>query len=469
MQKIWSAPQLDMNLNISNWKKRNKVTVLCLAVIPLSMWLMWERMIDIRYKPIKVTGTIQAKEIAVASKIGGRILSLKVREGQEVKAGDVILEFEEPELEARKRQLTDQIEMYRAQLKEMINGPRPKEILEAKAACEEAQAKYDLLREGYRIEDIQKAKDNREEAEANLQLLERGYRKEDVARAKAVMDECRIRAEWYLKDALRYERLAREGAISKRDAEDLRIRYCTAQRIYLAAKQEFEKQTRGPRTEEIRAARERLESLQNEEKRMTKGFRKEEIEAGRQEYLARKAHYDLLLEGTRQEQIEIAQANLKRAEATLEELDAQLKDRCIIAPALSEVSVMDLHKGELIPANKSVITLTRLDDVWTRVYIPARELARVSMDMHVDVKVDSFPGRVFKGRVVQIPSVAEFTPRNVQTAEERSAQVFGLKIQIDNPHRLLRGGMNAEIIFPPVTGPFTTIAGNNNGKSNSVK
>lgn len=88
------------------------------------------------------------------------------------------------------------------------------------------------------------------------------------------------------------------------------------------------------------------------------------------------------------------------------------------------------------------------------------------MGQVIKIKADAFPSRSFDGKIVQIPSVAEFTPRNVQTAEERSAQVFGLKIKIDNKERLLRGGMNAEITLPPVQGPFTQIARKENAIGN---
>lgn len=460
-----------MILKTLNWTKRKGVILACIAFVPLTLWIVWERMVDIRYKPITATGTIQAKEIAVASKVGGRIAQIRVKEGQEVKQGDVIIEFEIPELEARERQCKSQVEMNRAELEELVNGPRPVEIDEAKAAALETEEHYLMLKRGYRQEDVQRAIDNRKEAQANLALLLAGYRKEDISHARSVMEEALIRTQWLQKDQKRFETLASEGAVSLREAEDVKSRFDATKRLYLAAKQNYEKQKNGPRVEEINAARARLEEKQDQEELFRKGYRPEEIEAARQEFIAKQAHLDLLLEGTRRERLEKARAQLKQAEAMLSEVQAQVQDKVIVAPAPSEVSIMDLHKGELVAPNKSVVTLTRLDDVWTRVYMPARELARVSMGQEVDVKVDSFPRRIFKGHIVQIPSVAEFTPRNVQTAEERSAQVFGLKVQIENPDHVLRGGMNAEISFLPVTGPLanTRLAGHDHGRSNSLK
>jgi HlyD family secretion protein len=119
---------------------------------------------------------------------------------------------------------------------------------------------------------------------------------------------------------------------------------------------------------------------------------------------------------------------------------------------------MDLHRGEVYPPNKSIITLTRLDDIWTRVYLPERQLSRIHVGQPVKIRVDAYPERQFDGKIVQIPGVAEFTPRNVQTPEERSAQVFGIKITVNNKEHLLRGGMNAAVDLAPVTTPWARLA-----------
>lgn len=453
------------------WSKRKGILLACAFFAPLLAWTIWERVVDIRFKPLLVTGTLQAKEIAVGSKVGGRIKTIAVREGQEIKLGDVILTFETPELDARAQQLKDQIAMQQAELKELLNGPRPNEIAAARAALAEAGAQHQMMIRGYRKEEIESSIHKRHEAKANLDLLRTGYRKEDIQRECDIMEEAHVRADWLYKDWKRYEQLADEGAISRRDAEDLKSKYDAAQRVYLAAKQSYAKMKSGPRQEEITAAQERFNSLVEQERLMLRGYRPEEIEVAKQRYLSAKAHLELLIEGTRFERIERARASLNRDEAVLSELEAQLKDKVVLAPADSEVSVMDLHIGELIPPNKAVATLTRLDDVWTRVYIPTRELARIATGQTVDVHVDAFPGRVFKGKIVQIPGMAEFTPRNIQTAEERSQQVFGLKVQLDNPDHLLRGGMNAEVVLPPIYGPLAgpRIAGVGNGRSNSSR
>ncbi|MBI4532509.1 MAG: efflux RND transporter periplasmic adaptor subunit [Candidatus Melainabacteria bacterium] len=427
-------------------------------VFPVLVWLVWYGFLDEHNRPIVVTGTIQAKEILVASKVGGRIARVLVQEGQMVDSGQELVEFDLPELESKKEQLTASIEQGKAHLLELKHGPRPAEIDKARAAAQQALANWQMLQSGYRQEDILKARSARREAERSLALLEQGYRTEEVEQARALMNQAQTELDWAEKDWQRYQKLAADGAVSQRDAEQLKSKHEAAQEAFKAQQKTYQKMVAGPRTDEIQVARERLNHAKHHEVLMVRGPRAEEVEIARQQYLQAKAALTLLEQGTRYEEIIKAQAKVAEAKAALKEVEAQLKEKHILAPADSEVSVMDLHAGEVISPNKSFATLTRLDSIWTRVYLPERELSRVRIGQVVSVKVDAFPGRKFRGTIVQIPSVAEFTPRNVQTPEERSAQVFGLKVTIENKDRLLRGGMNAEVTLPPVMSPWGALA-----------
>lgn len=442
------------------------VMVVSVVALPALAWFVHSTFFDINHRPIVVTGTIQAKEIPVSSKIGGRISKVLSTEGQDVKKGDVLVEFEAPELEAKRLQLQASIERSQAQLEQLRNGPRRSEIEKARAVAGQAYANWQMLKNGYRVEDVSKAEATRGEAQANYDLLKRGYRSEEVSQAKAVMDQAKVQLEFQKQDAERYLALSKQGAVSTRDAIELKSKQDSALETYNAAKQAYTKMSAGPREEEIRSAQHRLSTATANESMMRRGPRTEEIEAARQQYLSAKESLNLLEQGTRKEEIAQAQAQLKQSEGMLAELEAQLKERQVVAPVDAEVSVMDLHPGAVFTPQQSVATLTKLDEIWTRVYIPERELGRVHVGQDVELKADAFPNRTFKGKVVQIPSVAEFTPRNVQTAEERSAQVFGLKITIENKGHMLRGGMNAAINIPPVEQPFERVARKDNDSGN---
>jgi HlyD family secretion protein len=106
--------------------------------------------------------------------------------------------------------------------------------------------------------------------------------------------------------------------------------------------------------------------------------------------------------------------------------------------------------GDVLPANREVATLILPQHLWVRVYVPEPWLGLIKLGDAVRVRVDSSPDRDFSGTVEQINRKAEFTPRNVQTVEDRIKQVFGVKIRLDNKEDKLRAGMSADIFFPDV-------------------
>jgi len=397
---------------------------------------------------MKLSGTIEAKEITLACKVTGRVNNVLVEEGQVVRAGQPLVEIALPELQAQREKQQAEIELREARLLELRNGARSAELARARALADQAYLNWRMLKSGYRAEDIGMANAQRQEAERQLALLQTGYRIEEVDQAQAQMEEKKTHLQWAERDYERYQLLASDGAVSVREADEMKTRRDEAKSALDAASKNYAKYRVGPRADEILAARERLKFSQEREHMMLKGPRPEEIGMAWQQYAQAKAALDLLSEGTRFEQIAQSKAALEEAKAALAELDAQLEDKTICSPADAEVSVMDLHKGQILAANKPVLKLTRLDNMWIRLYIPEHQLSRVRMGQKVDLTADSFPGKTFHGKIVQIPSTAEFTPRNIQTSEERASQVFGLKVAIDNRQRLLRGGMNAEIVLP---------------------
>ncbi len=148
--------------------------------------------------------------------------------------------------------------------------------------------------------------------------------------------------------------------------------------------------------------------------------------------------------------IAAAQARVEQALAQLADMDAQIQEMKIVAPTDSILEVLSVKVGDVLPANREVATLILPDRLWVRVYIPEPWLGLIKLNETVRVRVDSYPGRDFSGVVEQINRKAEFTPRNVQTVEDRIKQVFGVKIHLENKEDALRAGMSADIFFPNV-------------------
>jgi len=232
-----------------------------------------------------------------------------------------------------------------------------------------------------------------------------------------------------------------------------------ARRDYSAAL--LEELVHGPRPAEIDAAKHDWESLaaqlefaESEAKRAQELFQKDvnsktdlEDAASRAKSLqqsaeAAKKRYDLLVEGTRPERIAQTQAQLA-------ESDAQLRETRIVAPDNSVLEVLSVKLGDVLGANREVATLLYTQHLWVRVYIPEVWLGLIQLGQQVKVRTDSSRDE-FTGVVEQINRAAEFTPRNVQTVEDRVRQVFGVKIRLPSDANKLRAGMSVDVSFPNV-------------------
>jgi HlyD family secretion protein len=161
---------------------------------------------------------------------------------------------------------------------------------------------------------------------------------------------------------------------------------------------------------------------------------------------AARSRYDLLLAGTRPERID-------QAKAQLAEIDAHLREMKIFSPTNSVMEVLSVKVGDVLAPNREVATLILPQHLWVRVFVPETWLGHIHLGETVKVRVDSFPDRDFEGTVEQINRAAEFTPRNVQTVEERIKQVFGVKVRLKNEEDKLRAGMSADVTFTGVPRP----------------
>src|SRR5262249_43466613 len=167
---------------------------------------------------------------------------------------------------------------------------------------------------------------------------------------------------------------------------------------------------------------------------MMTGTRPEEIEEARAELKRARANLELLQAGTRSEDIAAAEARLAEARGKLLETEANLREAVVKAPEAAFVDVVAVRPGDLVPPNQPVLRVLRADDLWVKIYVPETELGRVHLNQTVHVFIDGYPGRSFEGTVMHIAAESEFTPRNVQSPDERPHQVFAAKLPSPHPH-----------------------------------
>jgi len=325
------------------------------------------------------SGTVEARDVRVGSEIGGRIDKVLVREGDRVQPGQVLITFDDKELQAA-------LQQSRAAAVKAQRGYRPEEIAEARAAAAQAKAEYEQRKNGYRKEDIAAAQ-------------------AELDRAKA--DEVRTHL-----DFDRYEALAKKDLVSKQQRDTAEA----AWRMAAATTQN---------------AQHKLDELQH-------GYRPEEIASALAHYQETQATLEKFERGNRREDVELAKAAYSYDEA-------RFRERQVVAPSAATVEVLDVRPGDLIAPNTPVATLLEQDQIYVRIYIPETQIGLVKLGQAAEVRVDSFPKKVFDGEVEQINQQAEFLPRNVQTREERVHQVFGVKVRIKDPSGKILAGMAADV------------------------
>ncbi|HPX61240.1 MAG TPA: efflux RND transporter periplasmic adaptor subunit [Deltaproteobacteria bacterium] len=158
-------------------------------------------------------------------------------------------------------------------------------------------------------------------------------------------------------------------------------------------------------------------------------------------------HLRLLETGPRPDAVKERQARAEAAAAMLSYADERLSQAVLTSPLSGVVLAKHAEAGEILAAGSPVITIGKMDEIWVRGYVPENELGRIKPGQNAKVTVDTWPGRVFEGRVSFIAQQAEFTPKNVQTEKERVKLVYRIKITIPNPDMALKPGMPADAVI----------------------
>ena len=153
----------------------------------------------------------------------------------------------------------------------------------------------------------------------------------------------------------------------------------------------------------------------------------------------------MVKEGPRKEDISAAEQRVSQARAALLTAEERLKDTVIYAPVSAVVIRKNIELGETVGTGIPVFTLGDLEDPWIKVYVKEDKLGLVKLGQKAKITVDSYPGKVYEGTVTFISSEAEFTPKNVQTKEERVKLVFGVKVRVKNINDELKPSMPADV------------------------
>jgi HlyD family secretion protein len=347
-------------------------------------------------KPYEWSGTVEARTISVGSRVGGRVKEVLLREGDLVHAGQVLLTFEPGDYPAQLLQAKAQLAQYEANLEKLKQGARPEELAEARARAMTAKAALAQAVAGSRPEEV---------AAAEARLAVQG-----VAVEKAKLNAQRIHA------------LDQSGATARVDVDNADM--------------------------ELKGAIALRDALQHQFEQLKNGSRRTEVAQAQAREMEQAASVKLVTAGTRSEDLKAAQALVDGAQGRVDQVQVMIDELTVKAPLPARVETLDLRPGDILGPNTTAAVLLEEKQLFVRIYVPETLLGHVKLGQMVPVSVDSFPDRHFQGVVEHINGVGEYSPRNLQTADERADQVFATRVGLRSGFDELRAGMAAFIQVP---------------------
>lgn len=425
--------------------KKAIIVIVIIAVIAGGLYWRYRQRADAARDTVEVSGIIECEEVRVGSREGGRVLDVKVKEGEVVKAGRVLVRLESDALDAALSEALAAESAAAAKLEQLMNGATPEEIEAAKAAASALEYRVEMLENGSTEEEIDAAEAGVAAQQQQVDLIDSGTRQEQIDAARADWEAARAQYDNLKLTYERQERLLGAGVVSQQAADNARTAMNAAGEAVAAKKALYDMAMRGPRTQEKKAARDMLAQSSAQLRLVKKGPRAEEVAIARQQLAQSDAQLRRVVKGPRSEEIAQAGAALDQSRARVRSVRARLREMVIRAPENCVVDAIDLNPGDLVAPGEEVARLVLHEDLWVRVFVPEDMLGMVRTGSGVSLFVDSFPGKAFKGTVSRVSAKAEFTPRNVQTPEGRSMQVFRVKIVIPDKSGDLRPGMTATV------------------------
>jgi multidrug resistance efflux pump len=442
-----------------------------LTQIKVTLGLMTQEEAEGKYS---VSGFIETDDVSMATEIRGRIAEILVDEGDYVEAGQTVAVLDRALLNAQLKQAEAKINTAIAQLAKVKAGVRAEEIAKAEAAVAVAGANAEAAYT--RWQDAIMLRDNPQELDMQI----------DAARTAVELAELRIAANIPVKDASEtmwevqkqhweYVYEPKKGCFTNPKTGE---RMCTTFELPEGVKQDagvawnfagadmwaawVDLNTSVVQRDDAETRLNDLLRLRND--RQEAQVKVAQAEAAYQtaqaEVEVARAQLDILEAGTRAEQIAVAEAQVTQAEANLTTLQTQWEKTTLMAPSTGWVVERVAHEGEMALPDVPLMTVANLDDLTLTVYVPNPDLDLVSVGQTVGVYVDGDDER-YNGTITYISDEAEFTPKNVQTKEERGNLVYAVKIKLENYGKQLKPGMPADAVLvegkSPETGPDTNL------------
>jgi len=388
--------------------KKRKMMLPVLVLLIIACLLIYFVLIrkGVRDGEIITSGHIEVTEVDMSFRLQGHVARLWVDEGARVKKGDVLAELDQEPIRERRDQAIAAVREFEAKVASLsLSTNIRQDVLDA---------------------EVKKAQAAVSAADARYQSLKTGSREEEIAEVAATRDKARTEWENRMADFKRIKDLYEGKTVSASQYDNALTGAEASRAAYLAAEERYKLVKAGPRKE---AVMEGKANLTGSDAALSAA------EAGTRE--VEKMKLDL----------RALHSQLDQARAALAIAEDDLRKSTLYAPFNAFVTVKDTEEKEFVQPGTPVVTIADLDEVWVKTYVPETQLGRVRLGQEADVLSDTFPGKVYRGKVTFISPEAEFTPKNVQTKEERVKLVYRIKVTLSNPNQELKAGMPVDVII----------------------
>jgi membrane fusion protein YbhG len=355
---------------------------------------------------IRTSGHIEVTEVDMSFRLPGHVTRLYVDEGAKVKKGELLAQLDQAILKAKQAQADARVQELEARQSSLaLDIQLKEEVLDA---------------------EFRKAKAGKSAASARYRSLKTGSREEEIAEAAAARDKAKYEWENRHRDLDRMKELYRAHAIAASQYDAATTSADAARAAYDAAEERYKLVKEGPRQELVSEGKANL---------LGSDAALAAAEAARGE--VEKMKLDL----------KALRAQTEQARSQLIVAEEDLRKSRLYAPFDGFVTVKDVEEQEYVQAGTPVLTVAQLDEVWVKTYVPETQLGRIHLGQKGEVISDTYPGKSYPGSVTFISPEAEFTPKNVQTREERVKLVYRIKVTLKNPNQELKAGMPVDVIL----------------------
>ena len=390
-----------------------------------------------------LSGIFENQPTLAASRISGRVLEIVAKEGTRVSRGTLLLKLDPGPLLTDVQVLESQLRESQANLQKLKNGYRKEEIESQQAVVSELQSNLAKLQNGNRQEEIAVAQAASQQAYTNWQKLKNGYRPEELASAKAKLEGAEATLNQAHQEDGRYAELYRVGAVSLQNYERVHEQYLVAKANRDNLQNSYRQLQNGYQYEDVKNAEFAYRQANEQLNLLKAGNRYEDIEMAKQKLNQAQQVLKIYQQGYRQEDILAAEASVKTKKLQLKSAQETLSEYKVYSPINGIVDKELVSVGDLTSAGQSLIKISNIQDIWIKVYLPQKDLSLVKVGDKAILHVDSLGTENIEAVINNISSQGEYTPVNLQTPEERSQQVYAIKLCLAKPDKRIKAGMTA--------------------------